>query len=796
LTGKDRKIQRLLLTGILFIFLFVSAAAGATPVSPVQVQNISDIPVMTLKTIITPTPNPTILLTRVSTTVAQLTGVMVIESIPSGASLSIDGTVKGTTPFTIRTITAGDHTVTLKMTGYKDFITTVTVPPGGNVQGVYTMVSNTAGTGTGAVNPLQPATGTMIIESIPSGASLFIDGTLAGTTPYTSHTIATGDHALSLKMDGYADFPSTATIPAGGEFREIYTLSCNVLSVNSIPSGASLSIDGTVKGTTPYTIRAIRAGDHVVTLSMTGYEDYTTTVTIPQGVEVTMIGTMVSVTTGNVPVTVLPSVSGTTQVPVTRGMVTTIPSGTTVPVPLTETTQHITREQSGNCTMHYFGSGKLNAASDGRLNCTTFISTDDHITTLRLQEGTLVTGGEQTPVPEIRITPVNPPDIPSDAGAGGSRWTGRAYHYLPDHTSFDPPVLVSFTLGQDEWNRSDPVNLTIKETDENGPGWEDLPTTIDPVTRTISAPARHFSIIGLFSTSPVANPPVTSQSPVDIIRTAIGSKNVPLPLSPILPDKYAPLAAVVAGVTLSVIGTLTSGSTVLSRLWDKITELLNKFLGSETIGLMNASEIEKRGIRPSENLSAILLGISSREILVIGTSTLGFAAAFILQDHLELKLTTVIIFVCVGGIATILHDLAHKYCAYRAGYITEYQFWGLGTVTMLSTAWLFGNAFAKPSRTVIRSEENPSSEEAAIIKLAGPLMSMAVAIVSLFLIPLGGLFVIAGSAGFSMNLLNCVFSLVPVKPNDGVEIYAWNKLVWATVFIPLIVFYLYIYLPM
>ncbi len=89
--------------------------------------------------------------------------------------------------------------------------------------------------------------------------------------------------------------------------------------------------------------------------------------------------------------------------------------------------------------------------------------------------------------------------------------------------------------------------------------------------------------------------------------------------------------------------------------------------------------------------------------------------------------------------------------------------------TMLSTAWLFGNAFAKPSRTLIRSEKKPSPEEAAIIKLAGPLMSLGVAVVSLFLIPLGGLFVIAGSAGFSMNLLNGVFSLVPVKPNDGVE---------------------------
>jgi Zn-dependent protease len=112
---------------------------------------------------------------------------------------------------------------------------------------------------------------------------------------------------------------------------------------------------------------------------------------------------------------------------------------------------------------------------------------------------------------------------------------------------------------------------------------------------------------------------------------------------------------------------------------------------------------------------------------------------------------------------------------------------------MLSTAWLFGNAFAKPSRTVIRGGKALTPEEAAIIRLAGPLVSIVVAVVSLFLIPLGGLFVIAGSAGFTMNLLNGLFSLVPVRPNDGVEVYAWNKVIWACVFIPLIIFYLYIY---
>jgi Zn-dependent protease len=48
-----------------------------------------------------------------------------------------------------------------------------------------------------------------------------------------------------------------------------------------------------------------------------------------------------------------------------------------------------------------------------------------------------------------------------------------------------------------------------------------------------------------------------------------------------------------------------------------------------------------------------------------------------------------------------------------------------------------------------------------------------------------------GTAGFSMNLLNAVFSLLPIRPNDGVEIFAWNRLVWALFFFPLLAIFLY-----
>jgi len=569
-----------------------------------------------------------------------------------------------------------------------------------------------------------------------------------------------------------------------------------VLILESIPSGASVYIDGTLRGTTPLTLRAIATGVHPISFTLTGYQNYTTKATVTAGAVSRSSATLAPVITATMTPPVSSPVGGVIPIPVTttRGTVTIVPSDTTVSPVITQETQQTTSTPAGPCTRHYFGSGETGTSPDGRLNCTVIISTDDRIMTLSVQEGTRATDAGKKPVPEIRIVPVAPAEITPGTEPHNSTQTGHAYHFLPDHASFDPPVLVSFTLSQDEWDRSDPANLTIQETNETGPGWERLPARIDPLTRTISAPARHFSIIGLFSTSPAGNAPENQQSPGMVNIPATGSARHALPLSPIIPDKVAPLAAIAAGIIVSLLSSVASAGSPVSRAGDRLAELVRKFLGSETIGLVNATEIEKRGIRPAENLHALMFGLSSREILVITLSSIGFAAAFLLQDQFELNLTTVIIFVCAGGIATILHDLAHKYAGYRCGCVTEYQFWSLGAVTMIATAWLFGNAFAKPSRTLIRNGKSLLPEDAALIRLAGPLVSMGLAIVSLFLIPLGGLFVVAGSAGFSMNLLNSVFSLMPVRPNDGVEVYAWNKPVWACVFIPLIAFYLYIYL--
>jgi len=46
----------------------------------------------------------------------------------------------------------------------------------------------------------------------------------------------------------------------------------------------------------------------------------------------------------------------------------------------------------------------------------------------------------------------------------------------------------------------------------------------------------------------------------------------------------------------------------------------------------------------------------------------------------------------------------------------------------------------------------------------------------------------AGSSDFIMNLLNAVFSLVPIQPNDSLDIRGWNPIVWAVFSFPCLSF--------
>lgn len=60
------------------------------------------------------------------------------------------------------------------------------------------------------------AVGSIDIDSSPSGASVYLDGAYAGTTPITLNNQETGSHKILLKHGGYTDYTRTVKITKGG----------------------------------------------------------------------------------------------------------------------------------------------------------------------------------------------------------------------------------------------------------------------------------------------------------------------------------------------------------------------------------------------------------------------------------------------------------------------------------------------------------------------------------------------------------------------------------------------------
>jgi PEGA domain/Protein kinase domain len=157
---------------------------------------------------------------------AIATGRLLIRSTPDGASVSVDGRDHGKTPATVRDLARGPHQVRVTRDGYAAQERRVVISSSRPSQSVnVTMVPTTpapppsrsaaaapapqAGTPTSG-----RATGALAVDSRPTGARVFLDGKPIGTTPLMVPSVAPGDHAIRLELDGYRPWASSVRMVA------------------------------------------------------------------------------------------------------------------------------------------------------------------------------------------------------------------------------------------------------------------------------------------------------------------------------------------------------------------------------------------------------------------------------------------------------------------------------------------------------------------------------------------------------------------------------------------------------
>ncbi|MGB9176155.1 MAG: PEGA domain-containing protein [Methanoregula sp.] len=228
---------------------------------------------------------------------ADVTRGISISSNPGGATVILDGLRKGITPITLNTVAAGIHVLEIEYPGYTSWKSAVDVPK--------TEIKEIA------VN-LTPkpgcSPGWIAVSSDPYNALVTLDGVYVGRTPANSSlnldTIAAGDHAIGLALPGYEPYSTNAMVlpnlissvnatlipvPVSGP------LAKGALSVTSDPAGATISLDNSSMGISPLSLHDIAVGNHLITMSMEGYQNYSTSILVSAGTTSNVSATLLAV---------------------------------------------------------------------------------------------------------------------------------------------------------------------------------------------------------------------------------------------------------------------------------------------------------------------------------------------------------------------------------------------------------------------------------------------------------------------------------------------------------------------
>ncbi len=128
--------------------------------------------------------------------------------------------------------------------------------------------------------------------------------------------------------------------------------------------------------------------------------------------------------------------------------------------------------------------------------------------------------------------------------------------------------------------------------------------------------------------------------------------------------------------------------------------------------------------------------------------------------------------------AFFLHEMAHKYMAFKYGYPAAFRAWRTGLIIAVISSFM-GFLFAAPGAVYIYGY--PSKEENGKISAAGPLTNIIGGFIFLFFavilnISLGYTSILSYILIYisSLNFFLAFFNVLPIGPMDGMKILNWN----------------------
>jgi hypothetical protein len=148
-------------------------------------------------------------------------GRLLVRSTPAGARVFVDGREAGLTPVAVRELGHGDHRVRIARDGYTSEERRITITTSRPAQSltISLLRAPLAEPPTATPTPATPGTtgrfvGALSVDSRPSGAKVFVDGKLEGTTPLQLAGLDAGEHVVRIERDGYRRWSSSVRVVA------------------------------------------------------------------------------------------------------------------------------------------------------------------------------------------------------------------------------------------------------------------------------------------------------------------------------------------------------------------------------------------------------------------------------------------------------------------------------------------------------------------------------------------------------------------------------------------------------
>lgn len=197
-----------------------------------------------------------------------------ISSEPAGARILSGDEQVGETPATIELL-EGTHQISIVHDGFSAWDGTVVAEP--NIDQALPLVR------------LQPANAKLLVNSIPRGANVMVNGRYRGQSPITLDLAPGINYEVGLSKAGYGMTSRKVRLEAAASDSITVDLTARTgtLTVNVQPSDATVYVDGRARGSGNTTVR-LSSAPHRIEVRKDGYESWSRTVTPRPGYPQTM----------------------------------------------------------------------------------------------------------------------------------------------------------------------------------------------------------------------------------------------------------------------------------------------------------------------------------------------------------------------------------------------------------------------------------------------------------------------------------------------------------------------------